>query len=287
MDAKLDARPSPIAGQWYPGEADRLASTVDDYISRATLPRIDGEVLGLVVPHAGYQYSGPVAGYAFKAVQGKQADMVFVLSPMHYPYQEPLLTSAHIAYQTPLGEIPVDHNALQRLDSLLLEELGYGLTRVGYDSEHSLEIELPFLQRSLGSEFRLVPIMLRDQNWHVSKGLGSALAKLVREFQAGSDLSFLLVASTDLSHFYNQEDARLLDEVMMSCIRDFNPQGLIEAEDEGRGFACGRGAVAAIMEASRKLGAKDARILNYATSGDVSGDFHRVVGYTTAVITGN
>ena len=287
MEAKLDARPSPIAGQWYPGEADRLARTVDDFISGAALPRFEGDVLGLVVPHAGYRYSGPVAGYAFKAVQGKQPEMVFVLSPMHYPYQEPLLTSAHIAYQTPLGEIPVDHTALQRLDSLLLEELGYGLTRVGYDSEHSLEIELPFLQRSLGSEFQLVPIMLRDQNWHVSRGLGSAIARLVHELQRNSGLSILLVASTDLSHFYNQEDARKLDEVMMSCIREFNPQGLIKAEDEGRGFACGRGAVAAIMEASRQLGAKDARILKYATSGDVSGDYQRVVGYTTAVITRN
>ena len=278
MSAQFDVRPSPIAGQWYPGDPKQLSTDVDRYIHEAKLPEIKGEVVAIVTPHAGHIYSGPVAGYAFAALKGYKPELVAVVSPMHYPYNEPLITTAHAAYETPLGSIPVDAEAVQMLDELLENELGYGLARVRHDREHSLEIELPFLQRVIASEFTLLPVMVRDQSRRVTRILGQCLAKTLRGRNA------LLVASTDLSHFYPQRIADELDAEMLRCIESFEPEAVIQAEEEGRGFACGRGALAAVLWAAKDLGADTVKILKHATSGDVTGDTSQVVGYGAAVI---
>ncbi len=275
----MDYRPSPIAGRWYPGEPGQLASSVDAYVDAADLPEIKGEVIGIIAPHAGHVYSGPVAGYAFSAVQEMKPELVAVISPMHQPYSQPLLTSAHQAYQTPLGPIIIDQETLSQLNEYLEEELGFGLTAVRNDAEHSLEIELPFLQRVFSSEFRLLPVMVRDQTAKVGEVLGKSLARVL------ADRDALLVASSDLSHFYNQEQAVQLDMEMLHQIEAFDPQGVLRAEEEGKGFACGRIAVAAVLWAAREMGANTVQILKHATSGDVTGDYSGVVGYGAAVIT--
>lgn len=279
MKQEVDVRPSPIAGQWYPGNARSLASTVDAYIHAADLPEILGEVVAVVTPHAGHVYSGGVAGYAFAAVSGLAPEIVAVVSPMHQPYPDGLLTSGHDAYQTPLGTIPIDKESLKVLNKKLESELGFGLTPVRNDREHSLEIELPFLQRVLDQPFSLLPVMVRDQRVRVIQTLGNSLAEVFKDKQA------LLVASTDLSHFYPQEVARKLDQELLRRIESFDPKAVLKAEEEGKAFACGRGAVAAVLWAARELGADEVRILKYATSGDVSGDYRQVVGYGAAVIT--
>jgi len=278
MNAELDVRPSPIAGQWYPGDPKRLAASVDRYIHEAKIPELKGEIVAIVTPHAGHIYSGPVAGYAFATLQGLKPVLVAVISPMHDYYNEPFLTTAHQAYETPLGAIPVDGEAVKMLNDLLVKELGYGLTRIRRDHEHSLEIELPFLQRVVGADFKLLPVMVRDQGRRGTHILGQCLAKTLK----GSDA--LLVASTDLSHFYPQDMANALDGVMLHCIESFDPDAVIRAEEEGRGFACGRGALAAVLWAAKDLGADTVKILNHATSGDVTGDTSQVVGYGAAVV---
>ncbi len=278
MNASLDIRPSPIAGQWYPGDPKRLSDSVDQYIREAQLPELEGEVVAIVTPHAGHIYSGPVAGYAFATLRGYQPDTVAVISPMHYPYNEPLLTTAHQAYQTPLGNLPVDAEEVQMLDELLEKELGYGLAYVRRDREHSLEIELPFLQRVIDAPFKLLPVMVRNQGTRVTRILGECLAKVLK------DKKSLLVASTDLSHFYPQRIANQLDAEMLRCIESFDPEEVIRVEDEGRGFACGRGALAAVLWAAKQLGGDTVKILKHATSGDVTGDTSQVVGYGAAVI---
>jgi len=122
----LDVRPSPIAGQWYEGNAKALARSIDEFLNNAKLPELDGDVVGVIAPHAGHIYSGAVAGHAFAALRDRQPDLVAVISPMHHPYYEPLLTTAHEAYTTPLGNIPVDKDALNELDVLLKSELDFG-----------------------------------------------------------------------------------------------------------------------------------------------------------------
>jgi MEMO1 family protein len=279
MDAALDLRPSPIAGQWYPGDPQRLAREVDGYIAAAQLPTIPGEVVAVMAPHAGHRFSGPVAGYAFAALRGLSPETVAVISPMHYPYPEPLLTTAHGAYVTPLGVIPVHRPAVEALNERLLERLNFGLARVANDPEHSLEIELPFLQRVLNAPFRLVPVMVRDQSASTAQVLGQALAEVL----AGGNA--LLVASSDLSHYYPQKVANSLDAEMLRQVAAFDPQGVIHIEELGKGFACGRAAVASVMWAARGLGANRVQILRHATSGDVTGDYSQVVGYGAAVMT--
>ena len=279
MDIDLDTRPSPIAGRWYPGNAGQLARDVDGYLYAAELPEIRGEVIGVIAPHAGHRYSGPVAGYAFAALRDTQPDLVAVISPMHHPYAQPLLTSAHMAYQTPLGQIMIDREAVAVLNAELDQAVGLELTPVRNDQEHSLEIELPFLQRALESEFRLLPVMVRDQSPIVGQALGESLAKALH------DQNGLLVASSDLSHFYSQAQANVLDGEMLRQVEAFDPLGVLRTEEQGKGFACGRIAIAAMLWAARELGANSVQILNYATSGEVTGDLREVVGYAAAVIT--
>jgi len=279
MDITTDIRPSPIAGRWYTSDPKKLAASIDAYINAARLPPIEGEIIGVVAPHAGHMYSGPVAGYAFAAIRGLKPEIVAVISPMHHPYYEPLLTTTHQAYGTPLGPLLIDQEAMNALNIHLTESLGFSLTPIRRDPEHSLEIELPFLQRAIESKFRLLPIMVRDQSTRVTRALGQALAKVLQGKPA------LLVASTDLSHFYTQEIAKTLDAEMLRKIETFDPQGVLDIEEQGKGFACGKGAVAAVLWAAKDLGADKVQVLHHATSGDVTGDLSQVVGYGAAVIT--
>lgn len=279
MEASIDIRPSPIAGRWYTSDPKKLAASIDAYINAAKLPPIEGEIIGVVAPHAGHMYSGPVAGYAFAAVRGLKPELVAVISPMHHPYYEPLLTTSHQAYGTPLGPLLIDQEAMGILNNHLSESLGFSLTPIRRDPEHSLEIELPFLQRAIESKFRLLPVMVRDQSARVTRALGQALAKALQGKPA------LLVASTDLSHFYTQEIAKTLDTEMLHKIETFDPQGVLDIEEQGKGFACGKGAVAAVLWAAKELGADKVQVLHHATSGDVTGDLSQVVGYGAAVIT--
>ena len=279
MASHLDLRPSSIAGQWYSADPRSLAASVDRYIDSAALPELDGRLVGIMTPHAGHSYSGPVAGYAFAAIRNLTPDVVAVLSPMHYWTEYPLLTTAYQAYATPLGALPLDTEGMAALNACLHGELGFGLTPIKNDPEHSLEIELPFLQRALKHKFHLLPIMVRDVSPHLTRALGDCLAKALQGRNA------LLVASTDLSHFYPQEVAEVLDKAMLRRVEALDPEGVLQVEDDGKGFACGRGALAAVLWAARELGADSARILHHATSGDVTGDYKQVVGYAAAVFT--
>jgi MEMO1 family protein len=276
MKFNLETRPSPIAGQWYPSDPARLAASVDGYLEACHPFPLPGEVVAIMAPHAGHIYSGQVAAYAFKTLSDLPIDLAAVISPMHHPFSEPLLTTAHAAYRTPLGDAQVDRQALSELDNILKLELGYGLTPVARDPEHSLEIEIPFLQRVLPSGFTLLPVMVRDQRAEVAHILGKALAQVVRGRRA------MLVASTDLSHFYSHSTAKLLDSEILQAVESFNPHALFKAEQEGRGFACGKAALAAVMWAAKELGATQGMVLHYSTSAEVSGDYEQVVGYASA-----
>ena len=271
----LDVRPSPIAGTWYEGHASALAQAVDEYLALAKLPELEGEVVAVIAPHAGHRYSGSVAGYAFAALRSRNPELVAVISPFHNSARYPLITTAHDAYGTPLGNIEVDKAALAELSQANLD---IPITPVFADREHSLEIELPFLQRALASDFRLLPIMIHAQEVDVARKLGLALATVLKDKNA------LLVASTDLSHFYDQQTAERYDREMLRRFESFDPESIFEAERTGKAFACGHAAVAAVLWAARELGANQVKILQHATSGDVLGDYSSVVGYGAAVV---
>jgi len=279
MSKILDIRPSPLAGRWYPADPKKLAESIDSYIQAAQIPEIKGEILALISPHAGHQYSGPVAGYAFKTIAGLKPELVVILSPYHQYHPGAFLTSGHQAYQTPLGEVPLDQEDLEFVNRSLQDKIGSELTEVRNDTEHAVEIILPFLQRALQSEFSILPIMIRQQDLGLMQALGEILAELMLS------RNVLLVASTDLSHFQTAGKAKQLDQTIIQGIQSMDPESLYQAQQENKGSACGLGALAAVIWAVKTGGSATAQILNYAHSGDITGDNTSVVGYTSAVLT--
>ena len=285
----MDIRPSPIAGRWYPGKAEALAASIDEYLEAAQADAPPGEIVGLVAPHAGHVYSGGVAAHAFRTVRRRTLETVAILCPSHFHADGNLITSGHAAYATPLGVVEVDREAVAglraELAAALHEREAQTLVEIRRDQEHAIEIELPFLQRALAASFKLIPVMVRDQSKRTVQALGLGLAKVLRE--AGRPA--LVVASSDLSHYQPQDVALKLDDLMLQQIDAFDPAGVLttEMEAEGRlgvGLACGYGAIAAALWAAQELGATHARVVKHATSGDVSGDYSGVVGYGAAVI---
>lgn len=278
MSGTAEVRPSPIAGRWYAGDPVQLAGQIDRNLLDAKIPPLHGKVLALIAPHAGHRYSGKTAAHAFKAVQGQSFDLVVVASPLHGFHQAPLLTSSHQRYATPLGEIEIDHSAVDLLNQLLEQRGGVPLVPVAYDEEHSLEIELPFLQRAVINPFKLLPIMVRTSDLKLLQLLGLCLADIIRPRNC------LLVASTDLSHFYPEATAKAFDQEMLRRFVTLSPKEVLDAEKQGVGFACGSGAVAVVITAARELNADHVELLHYSTSADETGDPSSVVGYGAAAI---
>lgn len=202
-----------------------------------------------------------------------------ILSPFHQIHSGAIISTEHDAYQTPLGAVPVDQGNLAWVDEALRERTGTGLTKVPNDSEHAIEILLPFLQRALPDGFTMLPLMIRDQEPSLMQALGSVLAELVQTRGA------LLVASTDLSHFHSANEAKKLDQNIIDSIQSLNPENLYRAQQKGTGSACGLGPLAAVIWAAVEGGPVTPQILNYAHSGDITGDNSRVVGYASAILT--
>ena len=264
-------RHSVIAGQWYPGEPRQLRAMIDGFLAAVDTAPLPGELVGLIVPHAGYVYSGQVAAYAYAQLKGRKFNRVVVVSPVHRLYLGTLATTDKAYYETPLGLVPVDQEMVQAL------AVRQHLNRVAEDMEHSLEIQLPFLQHTLG-EFRLMPVMMGDQDRQSAAELGAALAEVI-----GTE-PVLLVASTDLSHFHSYNAAVDLDQEIIRHIVALDAQGLARAVETDRGEACGAGPVMAVMTAALKLKAGRAVLLKYLNSGDVTGDRSSVVGYAAAAL---
>lgn len=272
-------RPAALAGTWYSADPGQLSREMEQYLSDATPPTSQNEVIALFAPHAGHRYSGPVAGYAFRAIQGNTYDTVAILSPYHRGHPSPLLTSAHDGYRTPLGEVPVDRTARENLDEQLTAACKETLLPLPQDQEHAIEIELPFLQVALAGEFNLLPIMFAGIDFDLAEEVGKALAAI---FEGKNTL---LVASTDLSHFYPEKMANQFDHTMLDAIASFDPAAVATVYNSRQGQACGLMPILAVMAAAKRLGATRVQILHYATSGATSGDYDRVVGYAAGIFT--
>jgi AmmeMemoRadiSam system protein B len=273
-------RQSVIAGNWYPGQPDVLRRTLEGYLADAEKVELGGELKALVSPHAGYPYSGPTAAYAYKQLEdGPAFDAVAILSPLHQAYLGRFVVTKAGYYETPLG--------LVQVDAELVEALGKEVTlnRVGFDGEHSLEIQLPFLQQVLG-DFTLLPVMLGEsmssgRSLAACRELSAALAKLLRDRKA------LIVASTDLAHLYDYHDVVRHDSVVIELVERFDIEGLARAFIEGRGQACGGTPVVTALLTAQALGANRARVLHHTNSGDVTGNRRPgsyTVGYMAAAV---
>jgi hypothetical protein len=270
---KEDIRRPAVAGSFYPADPPTLSRQVREFLNRAPKEEIPGEIVGLVSPHAGYLYSGQVASQAFKLVEGRNFDAVVVVAPSHRVYFQGASVYDRGGFETPLGTVSVDKKLCRKI---MAEDEILRFLPQGHFQEHSLEVQLPFLQEALG-KFSLVPIVIGDQSFATCQKAGLAIARGVK----GKNV--LLVASTDLSHFHPYDRAVKIDQVLLDDIRSFDPQRLLKDLEGGKGEACGGGPVIAVMIASKELGANESRVLGYRNSGDVTGNRSGVVGYAAAV----
>lgn len=274
-----DIRAPAVAGMFYTDDATQLRREVENLLAAADPPLPANEIIAAVSPHAGYMYSGGVAAHTFKALQtlyspppADDSPTVFLIAPSHREAFPFISVFTGQSYRTPLGEALIARELAQTLvDSDPMIHADWR----GHRAEHALEVELPFLQ-VIWPQFRLVPVVMGDQHWELCQLLGEQIAKLCRASPA------LILASSDLSHYFSYDEAVEFDECFIRHLKSFDPEALQQALDNEECHACGGGPVVAAMMAAQALGANTVDILRYQNSGDVSGDHSMVVGYLAA-----
>jgi AmmeMemoRadiSam system protein B/AmmeMemoRadiSam system protein A len=269
-----EIREPAVAGMFYPDKPDILSRDIKQYLENAKKEKIEGEIVALLSPHAGYMYSGQVAAYAYKLIEGKDLDSVVMIAPSHQALFKGASLYDRGGFRTPLGVVPIDVELSKKLMERRKE---IQFLPEAHAQEHSLEVQIPFLQ-IVSKSFKLVPIVMEPYwSWETCRSLASAIAETVKGKKV------LLVASSDLSHYHPYDHAVRLDKIVLNHIEQFDPDGLYRDLKENRCEACGGGPIISIMLAAKALGANRGKVLKYLNSGDVTGDRSRVVGYGAAV----
>jgi len=279
-------RPAAVAGAFYPADPQELSRMIDDMLAKAAPPPVDGTIVAAVAPHAGYPYSGPVAAWTYAALKGRKYSRVVVIAPSHHvPFDFSAVYDGD-AYTTPLGQVPVDKEFARRLakmsPTIQLSDKGHQATADA--PEHSVEVELPWLQKILGN-FELVPVVMGDQSYESSRALGVALVKMLQ-----NDHDTLVLASSDLSHYHPYAEAETIDHKTLHAIEAYDYYSLSRniqwrgPGEPGIWEACGGAPIVAAMIYAERMGANKAEVLRYANSGDVTGDKSRVVGYSADLL---
>jgi AmmeMemoRadiSam system protein B len=268
-------RTSPIAGTWYPGDAADIAAEVEEYLGAARVSPPPGRLVGLISPHAGLRYSGPVAAHAYALLRGRPRLTAVLVGPSHRMAFDGVAVATRGAFETPLGQVPIAEEIADRL-------VGRGGKIVDeprpHRYEHSLEMQLPFLQHIV-PDLRIVPVLMGSQERSEADMLARALVAALE----GSDA--LLIASSDLSHYHPAPEANALDARVVEEVRRLDPDRLMDRLESFPGHACGGGPMVAVMKAARDRGASLATVLKYGDSGDVAeGDKSHVVGYLAAAL---
>ena len=270
-------RAAAVAGSWYPGDPQELAGMVDSFLEAVT--PVDGDPIALIVPHAGYLFSGPVAAYGFKQLEGKEYDTAVIIAADHQPpLSNPISVWAEGGFETPLGVVPVD---VELAEALIAADPRITFDPAAHEGEHPIEIELPFLQRVCPG-CRLVPVLMGADDETTVKALAQALLSVLPGRRA------VVIASSDLSHYPRQKDAMQVDGATLAAIETGDPTAVraTVAASMGAGVpglvtcACGQGPILVAMRVAAGLGADTVTVLHYANSADSPlGDADQVVGY--------
>jgi len=264
-------RESIHAGAWYPGTKKELTQTIHTYLEGARA-KVHGEIYGLVSPHAGYMYSGPVAAFAYKTVDGEEFDDVIVIGPSHRHGFYGASVDTKDGRKTPLGIIEYDSELAEKLISLNRNII---YEPAAHAAEHSVEIQMPFIQ-SVIKKFKAVEIVMGSQDYRTCELLSQAIVK------ATKGKKILIVASSDLSHYHSQKEAESLDNLLVDAVAKYDAQLLHNRLKTDSCEACGGGPIITAMLVAREFGATQAKPLFYATSGNITGDHSQVVGYLAA-----
>ena len=262
-----------VAGMFYPSSKIELEKAITVFFNEVKVEQDYEEIGGIISPHAGYVYSGKTAATAYKSLIGKSYDNVIVISPSHREYFTGISIYNGDSYKTPLGEISLNKELSDKLisDSEIIFQ-----GEEGHSNEHALEVQLPFLQMVF-SNFKLLPIVIGDQRKEFVDELAESLTKIIDE-------KTLLVASSDLSHFYSKYKADILDSKVIEHINDFNSEELQKDLETKKCEACGGGAIVALLKSLKLKKFYKSKVVAHSDSGDITGDDSGVVGYLSAVI---
>jgi hypothetical protein len=272
-----------VAGQFYAGTKESLLEQIEWCYTHphgsGRVPEIKRgprKLLGLVSPHAGYMYSGPVAAHGFaRLAQDGKPQSIVILGPNHTGAGSGVSIMMSGSWRTPLGEVKID----EELSKAIRKSSGIiDADEQAHLYEHSIEVQLPFIQHLFGSDFRFVPICMMLQDERTSIEVGNAIS------EASGRKDVLIIASTDFTHYESQSSAVKKDRKAIEKILSIDATGLLETVDEERISMCGYGAVAAMLQAVKNLGASRAKLLKYATSGDTAGPMPQVVGYGSVAV---
>lgn len=263
-----------VAGQFYTANPDELSSQIQRFLQSAPTPKNTYDVRALIAPHAGYKYSGRIAAQGFKYVQGKDIHTVVILAPSHHFGFPGISVWVKGGYKTPLGVLHIDEDFAQELvksDDLFIDEPR------AFEAEHSLEVQLPFIQESISKEVKIVPVIMGQADLLTCQKVAESLDKII-----GDRDDILIVASSDMSHFHGDKTARAMDGAAIKLIEDFDAQGLWKQCAVRKLEMCGFVPVTTVMLLAQMRG-YDVKILAYGNSGDVTNDRESVVGYTSVI----
>lgn len=264
-----------VAGQFYPDTKEDLENMIKYCIEHKFGPgkqikESTERIFGIVCPHAGYVYSGPTACNSYKSISSQNPELAIIVGPNHFGIGKNVATMIDSTWRTPLGLVEVDSEAVQEIVeySDVIE-----IDSFAHSQDHSLEVQIPMLQSILSNTFKILPIILLEQDLKTAIDVGNAVSEIAKKRNA------IIIASSDFTHYEENTFAHLQDKALIDTILDLDVAKFYQVLREKKVTACGYGAIASVMIACKNLGANKGELLSYATSGDVSGDTDSVVGY--------
>ena len=263
-----------VAGQFYPDNKMELESMIEDCIRHKYGPKnkieSNEKIFGIISPHAGYVYSGPTACHSYSSISSSNPDLVIILGPNHFGIGKDVATMTDSTWESPLGLVKVDSESARKIAEI---SKYVEIDEHSHSRDHSLEVQIPMLQSFLSKEFRILPIILLDQSLEAARDVGTAIAEIAKSQNT------VIVASSDFTHYEENSFAKKQDKALIETILKMDVEKFYDVLIEKRITACGYGAMASAIIACKILGATRGKLLNYATSGDISGDNSSVVGY--------
>ena len=270
----MKTRQPAVAGAFYPGDREQLKNDIRQYLNEATVPEEFQNISGIIAPHAGYIFSGPTAAFGYQAISQLKPGKIIVLSPSHREYFQGFSIFPGDYYATPLGEIKLSESMVDQLNQNQYVQK----SESGHTAEHALEVQLPFLQTIYTHEFEIVPIVIGNVNVDMLNSLAETL------YEISKTKDFLIVASSDLSHFHSYELAQRIDNEFLALVKGYKLTEIGEGFMDNTLEACGITCIYTLMKYAALKGEVKCKILDYRNSGDTAGDRYRVVGYAAGVV---